>query len=67
MTHPTGVTNVEFTLARAAKSGLEAARDAMRAQLDKQTWRTDLDKKRKTLATQKTLPGMLEVLKDPND
>ena len=63
MVHPSGNTEVEFTLLRAQKSGLEAARAAMRAQLDKQTWRSDLDKQRAALAAQTTLSGMLDVLR----
>jgi len=63
MAHPSGNTEVEFTLLRAQKSGLEAARAAMRAQLDKQTWRGDLDKQRAALAAQTTLNGMIEILR----
>jgi hypothetical protein len=66
MTHPSGSTEVTFELKRSPNSGLQAALDAMRAQLDTQTWRDDLDKKRKTLASQKTLTGMMDVLKDPD-
>jgi hypothetical protein len=63
MAHPSGTTEVEFTLTRAAKTGLEAARNAMRAQLDMQTWRDDLEKRRAALAKQTTLNGMLDVLR----
>jgi hypothetical protein len=64
MVHPSGNTEVTFDLKRAPKSGLDAARSAMRAQLDMQDWRTDLDQRRTTLATQTTLPGMLTLLQD---
>jgi hypothetical protein len=67
MAHPVGNTEVTFVLKRAPASGLEAARAAMRAQLDMQTWRTDLDKKRAQLATQTTLEGMAALLHDDND
>ena len=63
MTHPVGVTEVTFTLARAPRSGLEAAREAMRTQLDKQTWlHSDESKKlHATLARQTTLEGMFKT------
>ena len=61
MAHPVGNTEVKFELQNAPASGLQAALDAMRAQLDKQDWRTDLEERRKSLAAQKTLPGMLKI------
>jgi hypothetical protein len=64
MLHPSGDTEVAFDLKRAPKSGLDAARAAMRAELEIQTWRTDMEKRRKTIATQTTLSGMMEVLRD---
>lgn len=62
MAHPSGATEVAFELKTAPESGLQAALDAMRAQLDKQDWRTDLEERRKSLAAQKTLPAMLKIL-----
>lgn len=63
MVNPTGLTEVLFDLKRAAKSGVEAAREQMRLKLDEQTWRDDLDEQRKALTTQQTLVGMAEIVK----
>jgi hypothetical protein len=62
MAHPSGTTEVTFELKRAPKSGMEAARDTIRAQLDIQTWRDDLEKRRKKLVTETTLAGMLKIV-----
>ena len=67
MAHPSGTTEVAFDLTRSPKSGLEAARKAMRAQLDKQTWRHEIEEKRKSLAAQKTLVEMVDLLHDQNE
>jgi len=64
--HPSGNTDVTFDLKRAPASGLDAARAAMRTQLDLQDWRTDLDQRRKTLAIQTTIIGMYDLLRDEN-
>ena len=63
MTHPTSGTPVTFELERAPKTGIEAARDLMRPYLDQQTWRSDLEQKRRALAAEKTLPGMVSIVK----
>ncbi len=62
MAHPSGTTEVTFELKRASKSGLEAAREAVGAQLDIQTWRHDIPERHKKLATQTTLAGMLKIV-----
>jgi hypothetical protein len=62
MANPTGVTPVTFELERAPKSGLEAARELMRLRLEEQTWRTDLDEKRRALAAEQTLAGMFAIV-----
>jgi hypothetical protein len=62
MAHPTGSTTVHFELRRTPQSGPEAARDLLRACLDAQTWRHDLEQRRRDLATQQTLPGMLAIV-----
>jgi len=62
MINPTGSTPVKFELTRAPKSGVEAAREIFRAQLDSQTWRRDLEEKRRALATEQTLAGMLAIV-----
>jgi hypothetical protein len=53
---------VTFELERAPKSGIEAAREILRPYLDQQTWRTDLKQKRRALATEQTLPGMVSIV-----
>lgn len=63
MAHPTGLTPVTFNLERAPKSGIEAARELMRARLDEQTWRDDLVEKRKALAAEQTLAGMVAIVR----
>ena len=67
MAHPSGTTEVKFELERAPKSGLQAALEATRAQLDAQTWRHDLEKRRKKLASQTTLPGMQKIVEVEDD
>jgi len=62
MSHPTGATPVSFELQRAPESGIEVARGLLRLRLDAQTWRTDLDEKRRALAAEQTLAGMVEVV-----
>lgn len=62
MINPTGSTPVSFTLQRAPKSGLEAARAILRTRLDDQTWRRDLDEKRRAFAAETTLAGMVEIV-----
>ncbi|MDR3402570.1 MAG: hypothetical protein P4L99_08730 [Chthoniobacter sp.] len=62
MMHPTGSTPVTFTLERAPQSGLEAARALLGHYLETQTWRRDLEQKRRALAAERTLPGMLTIV-----
>jgi len=64
MVHPVGNTEVAFDLKRTQNSGLDAARLAIGTQLDTQTWRNDIERRHKTLATKTTLTGMLELLRD---
>ena len=68
MAHPSGGTEVSFELQRAPQSGLQAALDAMSTQLGKETWldADELDKKRAKLARQKTLTGMMGIVKPPD-
>ncbi|MCE9610103.1 MAG: hypothetical protein K8R23_07825 [Chthoniobacter sp.] len=63
MANPTGITPVSFTLERLGPSGMDAARELLRARLDAQTWRTDLDEKRRALAAEQTLTGMAGVVR----
>ncbi len=65
MANPNNGTEVTFELQRAPQSGLQAALDAMSAQLDKQTWHDhdELDKLHAKLARQKTLAGMFNIVK----
>jgi hypothetical protein len=63
MAHPTGFTPVTFELERAPKSGIEAARELIRSQLDAQTWRQDLEYQRGVLAAQQTLSAMVATLR----
>jgi hypothetical protein len=63
MTHPTAGTPVTFELERAPNSGIEAARALIRARLDDYTWRTDLEQRRRALATEQTLAGMVAIVK----
>lgn len=65
MAHPTGLTPVTFTLEHAPKSGIEATRALMRERLDEQTWRDDLEQKRQALANERTLAGMVEIVRSP--
>jgi hypothetical protein len=62
MTHPTSGTPVTFELERAPNTGIEAARALLRARLDDQTWRRDLEEKRRALAVEPTLAGMIEIV-----
>ena len=41
---------------------MEAARALLRARLDDQTWRRDLEEKRRALAVEPTLAGMIEIV-----
>jgi hypothetical protein len=63
MTHPTGTTSVTFELARAETSGIDAARRLLRARLDEQTWRDDLDDARRAIATGNDLAAMFAAVK----
>jgi hypothetical protein len=63
MTHPTVGTPVTFELECAPNSGIDAARALLRARLDDQTWRRDLEQKRRALAAEKTLGGMVAIVK----
>lgn len=63
MANPTGSTPVTFTLARAPKSGIDTARELMRGKLDEQTWRSDLEEKRRALATAQTLAEMIAIVR----
>ena len=67
MAHPTGSTPVTFELQRAPQSGIATARAHLRARLDEQTWRDDLEKKRKALAAEQTLAGMLAIVRGDNE
>lgn len=67
MAHPTGSTPVTFRLERAEKSGVETARELMRARLDEQTWRGDLAERRDALANEQTLPGMIFIVEGQSD
>lgn len=60
MAHPSGSTEVTFEL-KARKSGREVARDLFLQQLEKQTWRDDLDASRKALGSGKTLLEMASL------
>lgn len=62
MVNPNSLMKVTFDLARAPKSGIEAARELMRIRLDQQTWRRDLEEKRRALATEQALPGMIAIV-----
>jgi hypothetical protein len=62
MAHPSGLTAVAFDLKRGARSGLEAARDAILRQLNAETWRTDISERSREILKQETLLGMVEVL-----
>lgn len=61
MAHPSGATGVTFEL-KAQKSGREIARELFARQLEKQTWRDDLESRRKALAARQTLLEMAEVV-----
>ncbi len=61
--NPTGSTPVTFELKRAPESGLEAARALLRTRLDDQTWRDDLEEKRRALAAEQTLAGMVAIVR----
>ncbi len=61
MANPSGSTEVTFEL-KAQKSGRETARALLVKQLEKQTWRDDLESRRKDLAAKQTLPEMIAVL-----
>jgi hypothetical protein len=63
MVNPNSSFKATFDLARAPKSGIEAAREIFRARLDEQTGRRDLEEKRLALAAEKTLTGMLSIVK----
>jgi hypothetical protein len=62
MAHPTGATPVTFTLERDTQSGIETARTLFLHRLEAQTWRTDLDERRRALASEQTLTGMLAIV-----
>jgi len=62
MANPTGSTPVTFTLERDPKSGIEATRTLFLQRLEGQTWRTDLDQRRRALATEQTITGMLALV-----
>lgn len=61
MAHPSGATDVTFEL-KAQKSGREIARELFARQLEKQTWRDDLESRRKALAATQTLLEMADVV-----
>lgn len=62
MANPTGRTPVTFTLERDPKTGIEVARALFLERLEQQTWRTDLEQRRHTLATEQTVAGMLALV-----
>jgi len=62
MMNPTGTTPVKFTLERAPESGIAVARALFLPFLEGQTWRQDLDEKRRALAAEQTLPGMFTIV-----
>jgi hypothetical protein len=64
MVHPTGVTPVTFELEHAPESGIEPARALLLAYLDQRTSLSDLEQKRKKLASKKTLPEMLAIVQE---
>ena len=67
MVHPAGVTPVTFELERApANRASKRLAPSLRAYLDQETWRSDLEEKRKELAAKKTLPEMLAIVQSPN-
>ena len=61
MANPSGATDVTFKL-KAQRSGREAARALFQRQLQKQTWRDDIDASQKTLSRSRTLLEMVKVL-----
>ena len=61
MAHPSGTTEVTFEL-KAQKSGREVARESFMRQLEKQTWRDDLEARRKALASRQTLLEMADLV-----
>jgi hypothetical protein len=67
MAHPSGTTDVTFELKRATESGKDAALRLVRQQLDKQTWRSDLERQRKLLEEQLTITAMANVLQQSAD
>jgi hypothetical protein len=66
MANPTGVTPVTFELQRDPKTGIATARALLHARLDVQTWRTDLEQKRRELDSAQTLDAMLKIVQSPN-
>jgi hypothetical protein len=62
MAHPSGTTEVTFELQRQAETGRAAALALFRQQLDKQSWRTDLDAARGNLSAQPTVESMFAAL-----
>lgn len=61
MANPSGATDVTFEL-KAQKSGREAARGLLARQLEKQTWRDDLESARHALAAKQTLLEMIDAV-----
>ena len=61
MAHPSGATDVTFEL-KTQKSGRELARELFARQLEKQTWRDDLESGRKALASRQTLLEMADLV-----
>lgn len=63
MANPSGMTEVTFEL-KTQNSGRENARALFVHQLEKQSWRDDLQTRRKTLAATPTLLEMAGVIQD---
>ena len=61
MAHPSEATDVTFDL-KAQKHGRDTARELLTRQLEKQTWRDDVESRGKELAAKQTLLEMIAVL-----
>ena len=66
MAHPSGLTEVTFEL-KAQRSGREAARELFTRHLEKQTWLTDLDERRRSLGAKQSLLEMAAVVRSQSE
>jgi len=66
MANPSGPTDVTFDL-KPERSGRDAAREYFARQLEKQTWVDDLEARRKSLASEQTLLGMVALVESKAD